>query len=292
MKRILLIHGRDQQDENEDQLKQHWIDSLWRGFKNADLDYPDDVVVDFPYYGKLLPQLIRDYQANLQKQFSRAKGAEISTDELQFEENFLTDLIKNVGLNKFDLFKEEQSDAIEKGSQNTAMILSLARKLDQGGWLGTIPVRLITNDVFKYLTRATISYQIHKLVFENCYPDTTVVIGHSLGSIIGYNILKHQDCPQNIKAYITLGSPLGMNSIKSKLQHPLKHPKSLSGNWSNFYDPKDIVALLPLDEHNFPISPPISNFGSVNNSSSNHHAIADYLSHPEVAKAVWEGLNK
>lgn len=48
-------------------------------------------------------------------------------------------------------------------------------------------------------------------------------IGHSLGSVISYNILSKYKI-KNIKEIITVGSPLGMKVIKRNLESPLLNP--------------------------------------------------------------------
>lgn len=76
-----------------------------------------------------------------------------------------------------------------------------------------------------------------------------IIVSHSMGTVIAYDCLKRvPDCPK-IDHLITLGSPLGIDEIQDKL-----HPEwtrddgfpseRLSGSWSNYFDPLDVVPRL------------------------------------------------
>lgn len=76
-----------------------------------------------------------------------------------------------------------------------------------------------------------------------------IVIAHSMGTVISYDCLKRvDDCPA-VDAYITIGSPLGLDEIQDKLQpgwsrdDGFPHEK-VRGDWVNIYDRLDPVAGL------------------------------------------------
>ena len=70
---------------------------------------------------------------------------------------------------------------------------------------------------------------------------------------------------------------------------PIGHPPQV-GSWFNAYDERDIIALNPLDDLHFPVTPPIRNFGGVQNESDNHHKIRGYLSDRVVATRIVQAL--
>lgn len=74
-----------------------------------------------------------------------------------------------------------------------------------------------------------------------------VLVGHSLGSIIAYDVLTGlKDCPQ-VQGLLTLGSPLGIDEVQDKLIWTRKNgfpSANLQGDWVNVYDPYDVVARL------------------------------------------------
>jgi hypothetical protein len=76
-----------------------------------------------------------------------------------------------------------------------------------------------------------------------------IVIAHSMGTVISYDCLKRvADCPA-VDAYITIGSPLGLDEIQDKLQPGWSRDdgfpsEKVRGDWVNIYDKLDPVAGL------------------------------------------------
>jgi len=91
-----------------------------------------------------------------------------------------------------------------------------------------------------------------------------------------------------LRRYVTVGSPLGVQTIASRLgvlQYP---PADLI--WFNAYDQGDIVALNPLEDPYFKTTPAINNYDGVHNDTDNQHGIIGYLNDPSVAKCIAEAL--
>src|ERR1035437_10124026 len=57
MKRLILIHGRSQQNFDPSTIKSEWLDSLDNGLRAIHLTLPGVESVSFPYYGDSLAQL-------------------------------------------------------------------------------------------------------------------------------------------------------------------------------------------------------------------------------------------
>lgn len=81
----------------------------------------------------------------------------------------------------------------------------------------------------------------------NNRPENVVVIGHSLGSVIGYDYLfgfrrYKLDPRRTVDAFITLGSPIPLfTSAMGYVENPVSKPKNLK-RWVNIIDPDDGVA--------------------------------------------------
>jgi len=68
--------------------------------------------------------------------------------------------------------------------------------------------------VSRYLTDDQIRSFAQDQVLQWIGPDTRLVIGHSLGSVVAYEALHHiSDRPLHGLTLMTLGSPLGLKSV-------------------------------------------------------------------------------
>ena len=73
-----------------------------------------------------------------------------------------------------------------------------------------------------------------------------VIVGHSQGSFIAYDVLTGvEDCPM-VDGLLTLGSPLGVDEVQERLVWTRENgfPKKVKTDWVNVYDPFDVVARL------------------------------------------------
>ena len=71
--------------------------------------------------------------------------------------------------------------------------------------------------------------------------------------MVAYNVLRADTQALNVSLFTTFGSPLGIRAIRDQLV-PLAFPAHVRA-WYNAYDTRDVVALFPLDNDNFPVSP-------------------------------------
>lgn len=144
-------------------------------------------------------------------------------------------------------------------------------------------------DVYLYTTQPGVQTEIDRIVSATLNETQCVVVGHSLGSVVAYNILRRDSRPLKVRTYVTVGSPLAIRAIRDKFK-PIGFPSPAVAAWYNAYDPKDVVALYPLDAENFPVNPAVENYGRVLNGTDNRHGIVGYLDNPDVAKHILEGL--
>lgn len=101
--------------------------------------------------------------------------------------------------------------------------------------------------VTAYLTNPAVRHAVQIRVREAIGPHTTVLVGHSLGTVVGYELLCSQPTPL-ITGFVTLGSPLGIPGlIFDRLAPP---PAGGRGTWppgiqrwTNIADHADVVAL-------------------------------------------------
>jgi hypothetical protein len=111
-----------------------------------------------------------------------------------------------------------------------------------------------------------------------------VVIGHSLGSIIAYDVLRESAPAREIPLLVTVGSPLGVTEIQDLVTKPLQVASGVA-MWRNVADGRDLVALDRTIRPEYPPSDRTADFLVVND-SANHHGIREYLSSAPVRSAV------
>jgi len=285
--KLVLIHGRSQEGKNPVQLQQQWETALKKGLSSAGLTWPTNVQIAFPFYGDKLDELLKELDAPLIEDVMQ-RGAAQDTAEAQFRGDLLYEIARNAGISDADIQAYYSGQPQEKGPLNWEWVQSILKALDKTP-LGEAAIDAFTRDVYVYLTNKAVRRVIDGLVSPYLTEGSCVVVGHSLGSVVGYNVLSKT--AQNVSAnrYVTVGSPLGLKAIKRQLDTPLAMPPCTK-KWYNAMDERDVVALYPLDIENFPIQPPIENKTNVDNHTDNRHGIEGYLDDPEVARSIYMAL--
>jgi hypothetical protein len=284
--KLIMIHGRAQEKEEELALKQRWIDTLNKGLAQSNLTLPADVIVEFPYYGKLLEKLVIDAKNGATRDIGDLSS---NNGEEDFLKDFLVEVSENVDMTHEERAALDDSSDLSRGLLNSEFVQNFLAFLDRKRLFGDLTIKTFTRDVFLYLTLDNIKNELNNHVMKAFDEEPCVVVAHSMGTIVGYEILRNK--PQYcIKNLITVGSPLGLRSIQKHLDTPLEMPECIQKGWFNAYDERDFVAINPLDEENFNITPGVENKNDVKNSTENRHGIEGYLSDPVVAKRIYEAL--
>jgi hypothetical protein len=282
-----MIHGRGQAGQDPEQLKQAWLAALRHGCDRGQVQLPADTVVEFPYYGDLLASLVAQVGAPLGREL-RAKGA-VPTPNEALQGEILMEIAARAGLRDSDIRLEAGNLPIQKGPANWEWVQAIIRGLDHIPGLNSRLIEAFTRDVYVYLTYASVRDQIDQVVAAALGNDPCVVVAHSLGSVVAYNVLRTRLATPRYPQLVTVGSPLGIRAIKQQLATPLVSPPCI-GQWFNAYDDRDVVALVPLDAERFNVTPPIENKGDVLNFTENRHGIEGYLADPVVAQRIVLGL--
>lgn len=93
-----------------------------------------------------------------------------------------------------------------------------------------------------YLTNPDVRNRVKQRVLSAVTSETQVLVGHSLGSVVAYEVLcAKPDLP--VTTFVTLGSPLGIpNLVFDRLEpEPGRWPNVSA--WTNIADRGDVVAL-------------------------------------------------
>jgi hypothetical protein len=286
--KLILIHGRAQGGKDHISLRKTWIATLEAGLKKSGLSLPvsnEDVI--FPFYGDLLDKLVDEYNVPVETIIKR--GVESNSTDARFFHDFLLEVADNSNISLQEIAEEKTTEITERGPLNWEWVHSILKAIDKKSSWSEASLKKFTYDVFLYLTIPAIRQEINENVISSFANETCVVVGHSLGSIVSYNLLRESSSIKAFK-FITVGSPLGINAVKKYLKSPIKMPDCVKNGWFNAYDERDIVALKPLNKEYFNINPSIKNKNDVDNHTSNRHGIEGYLNDKDIAREIYNAL--
>ncbi|MGS4880503.1 alpha/beta hydrolase [Photobacterium damselae] len=115
-------------------------------------------------------------------------------------------------------------------------------------------LRYWLTDVYRYFHDPAFALEIEKpliKLLQQYRHRSITLISHSLGTVIAYNVLQKLAAQRTmqditIDKWITLGSPLGLASVKAQLKRNLQGSLSVPENvsaWHNYSDKRDIVCI-------------------------------------------------
>ncbi len=123
----------------------------------------------------------------------------------------------------------------------------------------------------------------------NAVPGPAVVVSHSLGTVIAYDVLREPALVnRQIPLLVTMGSPLGYSEIQDRVRKPLQVPAPV-GRWTNVADLRDIVAFDNTLNNDFNGGMALIDL-TVDNTFPDNHAAAGYLRTSAVRTAVSAAL--
>lgn len=290
MMRLLMIHGRAQGGRIADELQASWLETLRAGYGAARQSWPaEPLTVDFPYYGDELDRLTA--AAKLPTPATvMAKGPGQNIAFEAFLQSALEEIKQQARISDAEVAALlDPSDPQQKGVQNWGWVRAIARLIDTR-WTSAsnFTIERYLSDVFLYITNKEFQQQIDRLVEEKLTGEPTVVVAHSLGTVVAYKVILKHRAKLDLRKLITVGSPLGLKAISTRLGIA-ENPAGAAG-WYNAFDRRDIVALNPLDGRHFPALPAIDNYDGVDNSTDNRHGIVGYLKDPSVAGKIAAAL--
>jgi len=292
--KVIFVHGRDQHYLHPRQLRANWLTAWEKGLAKSKLSLPSEDSIHIPYYADTLYEQLQELLKPKQGETMRSGTNGINeAQELAFTKAYL----KEIALATATTFEErmdlQEMTEVKRGILDWQVVQKLTGFLDNKNIFGDYPVKLATRDVFVYLTQNHIKEAVNSIVEKAFDATPCVVVGHSLGSIVTYLVLKNNPKYQ-VKKYITIGSPLGLTALAKHLEPPLVMPECIRGDapdrWYNAYDVRDFIALHPLDQKHFNNGFDIVNSTHVKNHTANRHGIAGYLADEIIAKTIYDAM--
>jgi pimeloyl-ACP methyl ester carboxylesterase len=168
-------------------------------------------------------------------------------------------------------------------------------RLDSNRWVSTRIFGLAQRarpdlvQVARYLTDDVLRTQIQARVEHLFDNDLCLVIAHSLGSIVGWEVCRKIE--ESLPMLLTIGSPLGIGTVVYPRLRPTPpvFPPSVR-RWVNVAHPDDIIAVEPRLARFFPSPDSRRVEDHCPISQREHHNAITYLEQPVVGQAVAEVL--
>ena len=284
--KIVLIHGRAQGGRSSQQILEQWVPGLKAGMHAAGLTLDPSIPIVAPFYGDVLDSMSEQAIRFRPEVVTRGTPPPGDVDEVTAA--MIEQMAIRAGLDFDQVLEEENVSVVERGPERWGWVQALARRLEaKYPWLARTVIGKVTSDVKSYIDFPHIQDAVHDIVVPALEDGPTVIVSHSLGTVIAYWSLVEHMPNADVPLLITAGSPLGLNTIKKRLPQPLRIPHGVQ-RWLNVTDQEDIVALHPrLDQDTF--IPGIENVDDIEN-GDDPHAIERYLSDPRVARAIHAAL--
>jgi hypothetical protein len=292
--RIVFVHGINQGGKSEAQLRTEWIPGLVEGSGGA--FKPTDHELFFPFYGDALDGFV-NAQAATESIDILTRGAGDSgplNEAEQMQAAIIRDLVAEA--RDRGMITQSQIDAvspgpeiIERGISDWGVVHGLIGVLSLIPGVQSGVISLVLKQVSVYLN-STAARRVVDDIVQRAIQPPCVVLAHSLGSVVAYQVLrKRQGAAANIPLYVTLGSPLGIKTIRNAIA-PTTWPSGL-GAWFNARDARDVVSMYGLGPEAFtPGDRTIENPQPITNNGADSHNITGYLAVPLVAKRIMKAL--
>lgn len=279
--KLVLVHGRRQQDQDPDFMRQTWINAINDGLDGE--GFPEQAEVVLPFYGNLLTDLML---GGVSGGGVVARGSDNEPDE--FEASLLLELAAILGVTDQETRALLQDQSVDRGMSNRAWVIAAARAMtNKAPWMTDAFISRFVRDVHAYLKLVHIRSAVNDLV-ASCLNERCVIVSHSLGSVVAYWVLREHE-EVEVPLFVTLGSPLGIKTIRANLPPPLIKPKSIQ-HWLNASDSRDPVAMHPRLERSL-LPWAIENISDIRHEDGKDpHDVYGYLADPVIATRIRDAL--
>ena len=138
------------------------------------------------------------------------RGERLDREQETFLKEYLAEVQEAGGISDQEVAAGLDPEVRERGVLNWGWVQGILGELDRKlPWASGASVALFTNDVYQYLHKPGLRKVMDDGVLSAFRPGVeTVVVAHSLGTIVAYNVLKREGSERDLKVplFMTLGS--------------------------------------------------------------------------------------
>jgi endonuclease G len=284
---LVFLHGRSQQGRDPGALRAAWAAGLSKGLVLAGSSGINAQRAWFPYYGDALIDALRTREslpvtAAEALDDPAAAFAPADAAARRRYEALIDDAAAAVGYPTAADGREALGGAL------------IGRLRDRLGWLADrsrldeMIIASTFRDVAAYLDRDRVRDRVLDTVLETMPTSgRTILVSHSLGTVVAMDLLTRLPDAVDVVKLVTVGSPLGLDSVHSRLLIGGPKVPGRVEAWVNVWCPADPIAIgCPLREDwGDDVSEIITD-----NPSGRAHDITEYLADPRVARRIGSEL--
>lgn len=288
MARVVFVHGVGQQLETENTLRRQWAPALCGGVRLAGGRLMEDEV-GCACYGDLFRPAGRPLVVG---------NPPIRAEDL---DEFERDLLAAWWVEAARIDPGVLPPDARTLSRTPRSVQAGLRALSGSRFFAATGERVLLGDlrqVRDYLHKPEIRREVRRRVVDIIDDDTRVLVGHSLGSVVAYEVLcANPHWP--VGMLVTLGSPLGIPQLIFDRLRPAPRPAGEPGsgprghwpgksrNWTNVADEADIVALVK------DLCPVFGRRvrGWIVDNGAHAHDAKPYLTAVETGRAILAGMD-
>lgn len=281
---LVFVHGRSQQGKDTEMLRRDWSAGLNHGLTRAGMAPIDPADAWFPFYGDALMGALQQQEA-VPRPYAEMTATPVAEacaptgPARGTYEQLIAEAAADAQMPPQAELGEEGFGASVVGTLQRQLSW-LAAKTDLDEWV----IASILRDVAAYLDDTEVRDTVLDTVLASMPTSGEVVlVTHSLGTVVGMDLLTRLGPDVNIALLVTAGSPLGLDSVHQRLL--IGGPQRPDGDfpWINAWCPTDAVAIgCPLSGT---WKGELTDL-AVTNSRDRAHHIEEYLTHPEVAAEI------
>lgn len=292
--KIIFIHGINQQNLDAMSFEKHWLDVFNIGLNKNNLNLDaEDFRFSFPFYGDILTsynfkntlnletiKINDEFFNKLPPFFERYRKVPSSSNVIPLLPHYEYDLHSSLK-NKFLSLSQLAKD---RALREMVILLNNFPDLHES------LVEKFVSEAYLYWYQPSFKEAIHDRITACFDPNEKhIVIAHSLGTVIAYNVLQELAPHYHVERFITLASPLPFNVVQRHIPSPMSRPQVLQGDWYNFYSRDDYLTTFPMVEPLFDFEPKIQN-KLITTFVDRPHEIIGYLQHPSVIRCIFEKI--
>lgn len=292
--RLILIHGINNEGKTTDEIESSWIDELRFAWKSFGRKIPSSLTVKTANYGTELEHFS---QSPTDAVKAGIQSRTVSTQEFALYQEYADYL--GITAEQIEAAANAhgfETQAIEQGAPHEAWIVGIASVLesllpDKGAFIAKKFLRQAAVYTERKGVQTAIKSLVRKQVFQSDHDEPTVVLAHSLGTVVSYELLTQDPAAaNNICFFCTLGSPLAVRIICNYVGKRPDFPKPPITSWFNAHHREDFVTMgRGLSNASLGFDG-VEDFGEVVNYEEDKHSVLAYLRDQTVAQRIHAAL--